>query len=179
MVLHVRIVRVVVRCPCWVALFFVRVNQVLVRLWARRGRMSDRMAMGFGPSASSDPAAFRGVKRSHWIVFSGSRPSGGERRGCATMRSCCVLSERSAVSRTASGGAVGGMAGADFGLTTGDRQPATASEAGFCAWWRSPERSGGKSVLEREKGIRWMPWHQEAMKDVARCEKPRGAASRR
>jgi hypothetical protein len=34
------------------------------------------------------------------------------------------------------------------------------------------------SDLEREKGIRWMPWHQEAMKDVARCEKPRGAASR-
>jgi hypothetical protein len=34
-------------------------------------------------------------------------------------------------------------------------------------------------VLEHEKGIRWMPWHQEAMKDVARCEKPRGAASRR
>ncbi len=33
--------------------------------------------------------------------------------------------------------------------------------------------------LEQEKGIRWMPWHQEAMKDVARCEKPRGAASRR
>ena len=33
-------------------------------------------------------------------------------------------------------------------------------------------------ALEHEKGIRWMPWHQEAMKDVARCEKPRGAASR-
>ena len=33
--------------------------------------------------------------------------------------------------------------------------------------------------LEHEKGIRWMPWHQEAMKDVARCEKPWGAASRR
>ena len=31
---------------------------------------------------------------------------------------------------------------------------------------------------EQEKGIRWMPWHQEAMKDVARCEKPWGAASR-
>ena len=31
--------------------------------------------------------------------------------------------------------------------------------------------------LEQEKGIRWMPWHQEAMKDVARCEKPWGAAS--
>ena len=33
-------------------------------------------------------------------------------------------------------------------------------------------------VLERDKSIRWMPWHQEAMKDVARCEKPWGAASR-
>jgi hypothetical protein len=31
---------------------------------------------------------------------------------------------------------------------------------------------------EHEKGVRWMPWHQEAMKDVARCEKPWGAASR-
>ncbi len=41
---------------------------------------------------------------------------------------------------------------------------------GSCAWWVD---------LERDKGIRWMPWHQEAMKDVARCEKPRGAASRR
>ncbi len=33
-------------------------------------------------------------------------------------------------------------------------------------------------VIKRIKGIWWMPWHQEAMKDVARCEKPRGAASR-
>ena len=36
----------------------------------------------------------------------------------------------------------------------------------------------GLGGVEREKGIRWMPWHQEAMKDVARCEKPWGAASR-
>jgi hypothetical protein len=28
------------------------------------------------------------------------------------------------------------------------------------------------------KGGRWMPWRQEAMKGVASCEKPRGAASR-
>ena len=40
---------------------------------------------------------------------------------------------------------------------------------GSCAW---------RIDLERKKGIRWMPWHQEAMKDVARCEKPWGAASR-
>ena len=39
---------------------------------------------------------------------------------------------------------------------------------GFCAC----------GVIERDKGIRWMPWHQEATKDVARCEKPWGAASR-
>ena len=26
------------------------------------------------------------------------------------------------------------------------------------------------------KGGRWMPWHREAMKDVASCDKPRGAA---
>ena len=32
----------------------------------------------------------------------------------------------------------------------------------------------GSSV---SKGIWWMPWHREAMKDVARCEKPRGAVS--
>jgi hypothetical protein len=38
---------------------------------------------------------------------------------------------------------------------------------------------GSDPENEYEKGIRWMPWHQEAMKDVARCEKPRGAASRR
>ena len=32
---------------------------------------------------------------------------------------------------------------------------------------------------EREKGIGWMPWRQEAMKDVARCENLGEAASRR
>ena len=41
-------------------------------------------------------------------------------------------------------------------------------------------RAGGVGmVLERDKGVRWMPWRQEAMKDVARCEKPRGDASDR
>ena len=28
------------------------------------------------------------------------------------------------------------------------------------------------------KGIWWMPWRREAMKDVVRCEKPRGAANK-
>jgi hypothetical protein len=28
------------------------------------------------------------------------------------------------------------------------------------------------------KGTRWMPWHQEPMKDVGGCDKPRGAVNR-
>ena len=32
--------------------------------------------------------------------------------------------------------------------------------------------------LKYEKGIWWMPWHREAMKDVALCDKPRGAGSK-
>ena len=42
-----------------------------------------------------------------------------------------------------------------------------------------PARGRCWKVLEHEKGVRWMPWRQEAMKDVARCEKPRGDASDR
>ena len=34
-------------------------------------------------------------------------------------------------------------------------------------------------VEQAPKGIWWMPRHREAMKDVARCEKPRGDASDR
>jgi hypothetical protein len=29
------------------------------------------------------------------------------------------------------------------------------------------------------KGARWMPWQKQAMKDVASCDKLRGAAHRR
>ena len=60
------------------------------------------------------------------------------------------------------------------------------SEDGFCAWCDANlmvcinmTGQGLSWDIEYEKGIRWMPWHQEAMKDVARCEKPRGAAGRR
>ena len=50
---------------------------------------------------------------------------------------------------------------------------------GSCTWWVVLWSDLQNIDLERDKGIRWMPWHQEAMKDVARCEKPWGAASRR
>jgi hypothetical protein len=36
-----------------------------------------------------------------------------------------------------------------------------------------------REVEQAPKGIWWMPRHQEAMKDVARCEKPWGGASNR
>jgi uncharacterized protein YyaL (SSP411 family) len=31
--------------------------------------------------------------------------------------------------------------------------------------------------IKREKGVWWMPWQQEAMKDAVRCDKPWGAAN--
>ncbi len=37
------------------------------------------------------------------------------------------------------------------------------------------QQVGGQAT----KGTRWMPWRQEAKKDVVSCDKPRGAASRR
>jgi len=33
-------------------------------------------------------------------------------------------------------------------------------------------------AIKRFKGVRWMPWCQEAMKDVIGCDKLRGAANR-
>ena len=36
-----------------------------------------------------------------------------------------------------------------------------------------------RDLEQAPKGIWWMPRHREAMKDVARCEKPRGGASAR
>ena len=32
--------------------------------------------------------------------------------------------------------------------------------------------------IKREKGVWWMPWQQEAMKDVILCDKPWGAENK-
>src|SRR6478752_6403317 len=37
---------------------------------------------------------------------------------------------------------------------------------------RAP-RAHGPSHRQDSKGTRWMPWHQESMKDVDGCDKPR------
>ena len=34
-----------------------------------------------------------------------------------------------------------------------------------------------RAVLKQIKSIWWMPWHREAMKDVALCDKLRGGES--
>ena len=55
-----------------------------------------------------------------------------------------------------------------------------ASLHGLAAFRRGLVLCAGDGVgLERNKGVRWMPWRQEAMKDVARCDKLRGDASDR
>ncbi len=48
---------------------------------------------------------------------------------------------------------------------------------GSCAWRGRARGVLARRVCEHEKGIGWMPWRQEAMKDVARCENLGGAAS--
>ena len=58
-------------------------------------------------------------------------------------------------------------------LWHGARLVPAVSDGWDLVWWLCSGRD-----LERDKSIRWMPWHQEAMKDVARCEKSWGAASR-
>ena len=69
------------------------------------------------------------------------------------------------------------MAGAATCVVLSEEACRAAGRLHLVKVWMAPVH-GGRD-LERDKGIRWMPWHQEAMKDVARCEKPRGAASRR
>ena len=66
-----------------------------------------------------------------------------------------------------------------------DRGVSPGADAGnFCGTSSRGPRPAGRGSSESEeikrfKGIRWMPWCREAMKDVARCDKPRGGASTR
>ena len=52
--------------------------------------------------------------------------------------------------------------------------------------WRRGEGAAQRGAVEtfpsldrikREKGVWWMPWQQEAMKDVIPCDKQRGAGN--
>jgi len=149
--------------------FFISVNQVLVRLWARHlgHRPTFRrcsylhIARCAGRLRSLTGKRFllgNWLPSNRWQLCSeASREvcrcdAGGSAHVYAERRACCVLEDLPA-----------GFCGVD----------------GSCAWWVGHSLWRLSGVIERKKGIRWMPWHQEAMKDVARCEKPWGAASRR
>ena len=47
------------------------------------------------------------------------------------------------------------------------------SETGSRILWKGEVAAG-----QANKCTRWMPWHRSAMKDVASCDKLRGAASK-
>ena len=53
----------------------------------------------------------------------------------------------------------------------------------YCFWSEDEETNEPVVLLfldqiKREKGVWWMPWQQEAMKDVIPCVKPWGAGNR-
>ena len=152
-------------------------NQVLVRLWARclEGYPRERV-----PSSQAlAQAGVRGLRSltgqglvmgiHGWVQPSNRRHMCSEAfyglAGCDAGGSVvCKLSFERCVLDVSSGVIREWMVPVHDGL-----DPPSSEQSGGC----------GSCALEHEKGIRWMPWHQEAMKDVARCEKPRGAASRR
>ena len=53
-------------------------------------------------------------------------------------------------------------------------QAGTARTLRTAQWTRASLKLCGQVV----KGTRWMPWHQEPMKDVGACDKPRVAGNR-
>ena len=56
--------------------------------------------------------------------------------------------------------------------------------------WKRPPRGNKRTAarrtsvfllpdqIKRDKGVWWMPWQQEAMKDVILCDKPWGAENK-
>jgi hypothetical protein len=55
-----------------------------------------------------------------------------------------------------------------------------AAQRGALLEWRLRDSAPCPSLdrIKREKGVWWMPWQQEAMKDVIPCDKFWGAGNR-
>ena len=64
-----------------------------------------------------------------------------------------------------------------FARRNGRFKPKANSEQ-LKARGRRPTSVLSKFYGQATKGAWWMPWQKTAMKDVASCDKPRGAASR-
>ncbi len=61
------------------------------------------------------------------------------------------------------------------GRWRGAQQKGASMRPGREAWVADPCPSLDR--IKREKGVWWMPWQQEAMKDVIPCDKQRGAGN--
>jgi hypothetical protein len=67
-----------------------------------------------------------------------------------------------------------GLAGENGVPWTGDA-PCTGRRVEMVPWTIGSLRD--EKLIKCQKGVWWMPWCQEAMKDVVRCDKLRGAAN--
>ena len=64
-------------------------------------------------------------------------------------------------------------------LIKAGRRHATTTGTGTTRILRTAQWTrASKFCGQVNKGARWMPWHQEPMKDVGGCDKPRGAVNR-
>jgi len=167
-------------CSLWI------VNQVLVR-FGRAGRLGgfclaatavgqDRQGWSVtGWPRVSDLGGCWGLRERGlalpWVDLCGSERFG---RGCSVQGVWkCVLSERLCCGT-----------GLIAALRVFGRWMAPVHGGSFLEVRAGLFRGVARGVIapvrdEYEKGIGWMPWHQEAMKDVARCENLGGAASGR
>ena len=117
------------------AVVFVRVNQVLVRLWARETAMGQAQAWSGG---SSVDRSYRLTGCCGILRSSGEGSEALERSVGAVVRRgrrivCCVLSK--SVRRRRMTGA-GASLGSGFGMLS-----EASAEDGFCAWWRTGFRA--------------------------------------
>jgi hypothetical protein len=60
-------------------------------------------------------------------------------------------------------------------MTSDRKVPSREAGTGVCGACKGPAVLLFPDQIKREKGVWWMPWQQEAMKDVILCDKSWGA----
>lgn len=81
---------------------------------------------------------------------------------------------------TTSDGRFGRESRADRGPRSGDRWLGLTKRSGVWCWLRIAQWMRASLLLcgQVAEGVRWMPWHQEPMKDVGGRDRPGGAVNR-
>ena len=135
-------------------------------------RTNDSRWLLKGGTSTSWPSARR---RRQYIRFTGTERGVHREGGLAR---CWVLRER-AIARNLR---VGLRAGYRIRLAVeppGTPGQAPMNEAETARSLRTAQWTRASYICGQVfKGTRWMPWHQEPMKDVGACDKPRGAGNR-